>query len=252
MDSSEPECVLENEEQPQTDQGSVEIVADAPEVQDTTAEVTEAVVLDGASANAAKAKSKRPRSHPVWDSAVPFEGRPIGDVRKELCLVQCNASNPWKQGKKGATWASITTELLKHKAFSGIELTSRAVEDRVTLWLDKFKPEDRGKQGATGTDDEHYGNVESLLTELLELKGSTEASNKQVTGEKEALLRKKNADAAGAKSLLESSAKGLASKEDARKTAKREFAKLNDNEHQLDAHRRERTSGHCEARFGQF
>ncbi|KAK3277975.1 hypothetical protein CYMTET_14056 [Cymbomonas tetramitiformis] len=119
-----------------------------------------------------------------------------------------------------------------HSAFRGIELAGRGVEDRVTLWLDSFSTEDRGNR--TGTDDEEFSSTEALLPELLELRESTNASAKAQATDKQEALRKKKADTAGACSLLDAAAKGLATKEAARKKAKREFAKLNDNDLQMD------------------
>ncbi|KAK3283715.1 hypothetical protein CYMTET_8608 [Cymbomonas tetramitiformis] len=236
MSSNEDENPIEVQEQPQVTQTSAETIGvEAGDAQNTATEVTEEVVLDGAAPSTGKGKGKRNRSHPVWDSSIPFEGRPICDVRKKLCLVQCNACNPWQPGKKVATWNSIATSRMKQSAFRGIELAGRGVEDRVTLWLDSFSTEDRGNRSATGTDDEEFSSTEALLTELLELRDSTNASAKAQATDKQEALRKKKADTAGACSLLDSSAKGLATKEVARnKKAKREFAKLNDNELHMD------------------
>eukprot|EP00854_Cymbomonas_tetramitiformis_P031968 gene31968-40374_t len=191
------------------------------------------VVLDGAEASAkgnqGKKKANRTRVHPIWDSGVPHENSTIGEYRKSVRLIQVVASNPWKKGAKLKTWISIADALLQHVAFAGLELSPRALEESVEKWVDNFKLEENRQRGKTGTDDEAHTDLVKLLQECHDLREAEKASEAKVATVKSEEATKKLADLSVATALLNKSAKGLTTKEAAKKVAKCEYSKLCDN-----------------------
>eukprot|EP00854_Cymbomonas_tetramitiformis_P006409 gene6409-7679_t len=218
-------------EQEQNIQVPQEFIEPQPDVQLVEDEGEEVVMLppDRPSANSKMIKQTRERLHPIWDAP---EG--LGLERKKTSLIQINAMNPWKKGSMQKMWKDISTEVQKHPTFVGVTVPSwKTLQDTVEEWVKIFSRVDNKNKGKTGTDDEEHSTFDKLKNECQELKNSSEAETAETQQETGEEARTKKANAAGAVSLLDASAKGLKTKLDARKKGRKEFARLNDCELQM-------------------
>ncbi|KAK3241136.1 hypothetical protein CYMTET_49069 [Cymbomonas tetramitiformis] len=176
-----------------------------------------------------KPKQTRERLHPIWDAP-----NGLGLSRKNILLIQCNATDPWKEGTMQKTWKDIASAIQAHAAFEGVKVPSwKTLQEAVKEWLTNFGASDNKNKGKTGTDDEEYSEYVKLMTELKELKGSTEALAADAKQDTEEEARKKKANIAAACALMDASAKGLQKRVAAKKKGRKEFAKLNDSEEQM-------------------
>ncbi|KAK3277280.1 hypothetical protein CYMTET_14705 [Cymbomonas tetramitiformis] len=82
-----------------------------------------------------KPKQTRERVHPIWDAP----NRGLGLPRKNILLIQCNATDPWKDGSMQKTWKDIASAIQEHAVFAGVKVPSwKTLQDTVKEWVTNF------------------------------------------------------------------------------------------------------------------